>query len=55
VSINYDEGFEETSVDKTYSNFLEMTKRLPTRDAEEMKQKDRENIDDMLTSQEISH
>lgn len=32
-----------------------MTKRLPTRDAEEMKQQDRENIDDMLTSQEISH
>ena len=55
VSIDYDEGVNETSVDKTYANFLEMVKRLPTREAEQMKQKDRETIDDMLTTQEISH
>jgi hypothetical protein len=55
VKLDYDEGKESTSVDKSYENYINLIKRLPTKEADNMKQDERNTIDDMLTSQEIGH
>lgn len=55
VRLEYDDGKESTSVDKSYENYINLIKRLPTKEADAMKTDERENINDLLTTQEIAH
>jgi hypothetical protein len=55
VETVYDEGVGQNQTDMLYDNFMNLVKMLPTKEAEEMKARDRQDIGDMLTDQDIGH
>lgn len=55
VETVYDEGYDENNTDKFYENYMNLVKRLPTKEAEAMKERNRKDIDSLLTAQEIAH
>ena len=56
ISVEREEGEDfSSSFDKAYGNYLDFVKRLPTVEGEQMREKDREDIRELLTSQEKAH
>jgi len=55
VKTEYKEEEEATSKDKFYDNYLNMIRRLPTKEKEEMREWKREGIEDLLTTQAFAH
>lgn len=49
VETKYDEGPENLDNDRFYENYISLLKKLPTREAQEMREDKREAIDDLLT------
>ena len=44
----YDEGKEEGTHDKMYANYINLIKRLPTKEADQMKEEKKESITELL-------
>ena len=55
VETKYDEGQFAIDQDNFYEKYIKLIKRLPTKEAKEIKDQRREDIDEMLTDQEKSH
>jgi hypothetical protein len=55
VKLEYKEEEEQWGTDKIYANYLEMLKRLPTRERDEANKVKRNEIHDLLTTQEHAH
>ena len=55
VSVKYDEGENSIDSDKFYANYMKMLKQLPTKDADDMKKQQRDDIKNLLTDQQYSH
>lgn len=55
VETKYDEGADNLDQDRFYENYMQLVKRLPTREAEDMTDKRRKVIDDLITDDEYSH
>ena len=49
VKVKYDDGKNEIDDDKFYGNFINLIKRLPTKEAKNMRDSKREDISNMLT------
>jgi len=55
VSTVYDKGEDENNHDKFFENYMNLVKRLPTKEAEEMSKQKRKDINDMLTDTDSAH
>lgn len=55
VKTEYDAGEDENNHDKFYENYMNLVKRLPTKEAEDMAKKKRDDIHDMLTDTDTAH
>ena len=56
VTIKREEGEDTaTTFDKAYGNYIDFVKRLPTKESEEMRENDRDDVKDLLTNQEYAH
>lgn len=56
VTIKREEGEDSaTTFDKAYGNYIDFVKRLPTKESEEMRENDRDDVKDLLTNQEYAH
>lgn len=55
ISLTEEDGKDEINEDKMYENYMNLLKRLPTKEADEMKQKKREDIKDMVMDKNYAH
>jgi len=55
VKNEFDNGETEIDSDKFYENYMQLLKRLPTKEADRMKDKKRDDIKNLLTNQEYGH
>ena len=50
ITLNYREDSKKNDTDKIYENYMELIKKLPTKEREEMESKKRDSIHDLLTN-----
>ena len=55
IKMEYKEHEEVWDQDKIYDRYLDLIKRLPTKEKEMMEAQKREEIDDLITTQETHH
>lgn len=55
VSTVYDAGEDENNHDKFFENYMNLIKRLPTKEADDIKTQKRQDIQNLLTDTDIAH
>ena len=55
ISLTEEDGKDEINEDKMYENYMNLLKRLPTKEADEIKQKKKEDIKDMVMDKNYAH
>jgi len=55
VGVDYDEGKYDLGDDKFYENYMNMLRRLPTKEAKEMKEKKRDDIKDIINDKDRAY
>ncbi len=55
ISLDEEDGKDEINEDKMYENYMNLIRRLPTKEADDIKQKKREDIKDMVMDKNYAH